>query len=372
MKSWNTVLPLSIALGTAVAIGPVHAADYKVGLTATYSGDFAAYGQSLRNGAELAFKTKAQQGLNISLDIVDDRGSPQEGVLVAQRLCSDPSVVAVLGYTFSSVALAAVPILDECSLPVIASAVTSPDLSGASAYFRRNVMTDAEQGRRMGSFAAKTLEARNIYVLYQQDDYGYGVSDAFSTAAEAGGATISGSEAYHLGENNFRTLLTKVKAEAPDTVFIGGFYAEAAKILEQAKQMGLNVQFLGTDGSLNPQLVALSKGAAEGMVVYGMFDPSIESDVSAGFVSAYRAAYKADPDVWAALGYDAASVVIATIAEQKKIAEVDREGLNAALSLVKDYPGVTGTIQFNDKGDREGQLFFFRVQNGIFEPVRTK
>ncbi len=371
MIKWNSILPVSILLGYAVLITPAAATDYKVGLTATYSGDFAAYGQSLRNGAELAFKMKAQPDVNISLDIVDDRGSPQEGVLVAQRFCADPSVVAVLGYTFSSVALAAVPILDECRLPVVASAVTSPDLSGASAYFHRNVMTDAEQGSRMGSFAAEKLKAKNIYVLYQQDDYGSGVSDAFSKAAEDGGAKIVGGDAYHLGENNFRMILTKVKAAGPDVVFIGGFYAEAAKILDQAKQMGLEAQFIGTDGSLNPQLVALSKGAAEGMVVYGMFDPSIGNEESASFVAAYREAYKAEPDVWAALGYDAASLLVSTIAEQKKFADVDREDLNAALSVAK-YQGVTGSIEFNEKGDRQGQLFFFRVKDGVFEPVRLK
>jgi len=372
MRHWNRILPLSLLLGAAVLAAPAGAADYKVGLTATYSGDFAAYGQSLRNGAELAFKTKAQPDVNITLDIVDDRGAPQEGVLVAQRFCSDAGVVAVLGYTFSSVALAAVPIFDECKLPVVASAVTSPDLSGASAYFRRNVMTDAEQGSRMGDFAAGQLGAKNVYVLYQQDDYGLGVSGAFSAAVEKSGVTIVGSDAYHLGDNNFRTILTKVKAAGPDTVFIGGFYAEAAKILEQATQMGLNVQFLGTDGSLNPQLVALSKGAAEGMVVYGMFDPSIGSEASAGFVTAYRDAYKADPDVWAALGYDAAALLISTIAEQQSAGTVDREKLNAALAGVQAYPGVTGAIAFNDQGDREGQLFFFRVKDGTFQPVPMK
>lgn len=372
MKNWNGILPLSILLASAGLAIPAAAGDYKVGLTATYSGDFAAYGVSLRNGAELAFKTRAQPDVDISLDIVDDRGSPQEGVLVAQRLCSDESVVAVLGYTFSSVALAAVPIVDECKLPIVASAVTSPDLSGSSAFFRRNVMTDAEQGRRMGEFAAGTLAAKNIYVLHQQDDYGIGVSSAFSEAAAGGGATIVGTEAYHLGDNNFRTILTKVKAAGPDTVFVGGFYAETAKILEQAAQMGLKVQFLGTDGSLNPQLVALSKGAAEGMVVYGMFDPSIGSDASAGFVTAYRETYKADPDVWAALGYDAAGLLIATIAERQKAGAVDRESLNAALAAAKAYPGVTGAIEFNADGDRQGELFFFRVKDGAFEPVRTQ
>jgi len=345
------------------------AADYKVGITATYSGDFAAFGQSLRNGAQLAFKELAQPDVNISFDIVDDRGSPQEGVLIAQRLCSDEDVVAVLGYTFSSVALAAVPIIDECQLPIIASAVTSPDLTGSSPYFRRNVMTDAEQGRRAGHFALETFGAKNIYILHQQDDYGIGVAQAFQTAVKEQGATIAGIEPYHLGNNNFRTILTKVKSQAPDTVFIGGFYAEAAKILEQAAQIGLDVRFLASDGSLNPQILTLSKGAAEGMVTYGMFYPSVKSESSLNFIEAYRDAYNMDPDAWAALGYDAAGLVTLAITELQQSGPLTRQALNEHLAKMKGYNGVTGINEFDEAGDRQGQILFFHVQNGEFEPL---
>lgn len=368
MKIFTTVISSSLIVGLATT---AHAADYKVGLTATYSGDFAAFGQSLRNGAELAIRKTAPADVTITFDVIDDKGSPQEGVLAAQRLCSDKDVVAVLGYTFSSVALAAVPILDECKLPVVASAVTSPDLSNSSPYFRRNVMTDAEQGRRMGEFAVGKLQAKNIYILNQQDDYGIGVANAFAAAVTEGGATVAGTEAYHLGDNNFRTVLTKVKAESPDAIFIGGFYSEAAKILEQARQIGVTAQFLGTDGSLNSQLLALSKGAAEGLVVYGMFDPSTGGEQSRDFVTAYRDAYKTDPDVWSALGYDAAGLLASTIGEQQKAGTVTREGLNAALSAIDGYAGVTGAVSFSASGDRQGDLFFFQVKDNKFVPVEA-
>jgi len=359
----------SLLFGALLLPAATLAADYKVGITATYSGDFAAFGQSLRNGAQLAFKTLAQPDVNITFDVVDDRGSPQEGVLIAQRLCSDEDVVAVLGYTFSSVALAAIPIIDECQLPVIASAVTSPDLSGSSPYFRRNVMTDAEQGRRAGYFAVESFKADKVYILHQQDDYGIGVAQAFQAAIKEQGATIAGVEAYHLGNNNFRTILTKVKAQAPDTVFIGGFYAEAAKILEQAAQIGLDVRFLASDGSLNPQLITLAKGAAEGMVTYGMFYPSVKSESSVDFIEAYRGAYNMDPDAWAALGYDAAGLLTLAISQTQQSGTLTRQTLNEQLAQMKGYTGVTGINEFDGSGDRQGEMLFFRVKDGGFEPL---
>jgi branched-chain amino acid transport system substrate-binding protein len=368
----RTMIVLSALAGLAMGTVPSLAAEYKLGLTATYSGDFAAFGLSLRKGAELAVKQKAPADVSISLDIVDDHGSAQDGVLIAQRLCSDSSVIGVLGYTFSSIALAAVPIYDECKLPVLASAVTSPDLSNSSPYFRRDVMTDATQGQRLGQYAAKNLGLKNIYILHQQDDYGIGVANAFNAAVTANGGTIAGTEAYHLGVTDFRTILAKAKTTAPDAIFIGGFYAEAAKIVEQAKQLGIRTQFLGTDGALNAQLLSLSKGTAEGMIVYGMFDPSIASGETAGFVTAYRAAYNEEPDVWAALGYDAAAVVVSSIAAGQKSGSVTRESLNTALASTSGYVGVTGPLSFTSSGDREGELFFLQVKDGKFVPLNNR
>ena len=354
------------ALALLAHFGSAQAADYTVGLTATFSGDFAAYGQSLREGADLALKNQPAGATRITFDTVDDHGSAQDGVLTAQRFCSDPKVVAVLGYTFSSIALAAVPIYDGCKLPVLASAVTSPDLSGASPYFRRDVMTDAIQGRAMGTYAAKTLGLKKIYVLNQQDDYGIGVAGAFAQSFKEAGGTVAGTQAYNLGTTDFRTILAQVKSAAPDAVFIGGFYAEASKIMTQAKQVGLDTRFLGTDGSLNAQLLDLAKGAAEGMVVYGMFDPAIPDAATQAFVKSYRDAYNKAPDVWAALGYDAAAAMIAQIDALGAKGTVTREGLNTALTSLKDYAGVTGPLSFTAAGDREGKLFFLTVKDGRF------
>ncbi len=347
-------------------VNAAEAAEYKVGLTATFSGDFAAFGQSLREGADLAVKQKGSGDVVIKFDTVDDHGSAQDGVLIAQRFCSDDDVKAVLGYTFSSVALAAVPIFDQCQLPVLASAVTGPDLSNSSSYFRRDVMTDAIQGAALGKYAATKLGLKNVYVIHSQDDYGIGVANAFSESVKSAGGAVVNSQAYNLGTTDFRTILAQVKAANPDAVFIGGFYSEASKITQQAKQMGLTTQFLGTDGSLNTQLLSLAKGSAEGMIVYGMFDASIVNDDSAAFIKGYREAYGKDPDVWAALGYDAVGVLVSQLQELQKHGEVTRAKVNEALTTVSGYPGVTGQVSFTPSGDRDGKLFFLQIKDNKF------
>lgn len=357
----------------AVAIGvlgnPLMASadEIKVGFTAALTGDFAAFGVNMRRGLEIALdKVGKEDGNTYLIEAADDRGEAREGVLIAQRFCDDATIDVVMGYSFSSIALAAVPVYDQCKLPVLASAVTSPDLTNSSPYFRRNVLTDAVQGALMGTYAAKTLGLKKIYVIHQQDDYGIGVAKAFSDAAEEAGAEIAGTESYLLGAKDFRTALTKIRQAEPDGIFIGGFYTEAAKIAEQAKGLGMKVQIVGTDGSLNPELITLGRDAVEGMVVYGMFDPSVATPATESFLTAYRAAHNEDPSAWAALGYDAGITLAAAVKQASSKGEVTRELLNQAFSEIKDVPGVTGPTSFEASGDRAGKLYFIAVKDGKF------
>lgn len=361
------------AVLSAACLHGVHGAaaeEVGIGFTAALSGDFAAFGLNMRKGVELALERLAAEGgeLTYTLTPVDDRGEAREGVLIAQKFCSDDSIDVVLGYSFSSIALAAVPVYDQCGLPVLASAVTSPDLSGSSPYFRRNILTDAVQGAMMGQYAADELGLKTVYVLHQQDDYGIGVANAFTEAAKAAGIEILGTDSYLLGTKDFKTQLARIRSAAPDAIFIGGFYTEAAKIAEQGKGIGIDVRYLGTDGSLNPELITLGGSSVEGMIVYGMFDPSVATNSTSAFIDAYRAKFGEAPNAFAALGYDAAMTVAeaARIASEAAGGEVTRDGLNDAFGEIEDLPGVTGPTSFDDKGDRAGALYFLEVRDGQF------
>jgi branched-chain amino acid transport system substrate-binding protein len=358
----------AIVAATFAIAQPMAAQEsYSIGFTAALSGDFAAFGVNMRRGVELAIAEIAEAGgPTFELVIADDRGEAREGVLIAQRFCSDAAVTAVLGYSFSSIALAAVPVYDQCGLPVVGSAVTSPDLSGASPWFRRNILTDAVQGAMMGAFAAEELGLSSVYVIHQQDDYGIGVANAFSAAASEAGMEVLGTDAYLLGARDFRTQLTRIRAAAPDAIFIGGFYSEASKIAEQGRMLGIEAQFLGTDGSLNPELITLGGPAVEGMIVYGMFDPSVATPDTEAFITAYEAAHGVAPNAFAALGYDAMKVTAEAIRMAAEAGEVTRAAVNDAYGAIDGFPGVTGPTTFDAMGDRAGALYFLKVEDGSF------
>jgi len=361
---------LCATLYAAAPIAAVAQETVQVSFIGTLTGDFASYGISGKQGFDLAVEEfNARGGPQIAVTSVDDHGNPSEAVLASNRFCSNSATSAVVGFTFSSVALASMPILEKCSLPVIGTAVTSPQLSGTSPYFRRVALTDAVQGRQMGEYVARNLGLRTVYVLYQQDDYGIGVKDAFKAAYEAEGGKVVGIEPYMLGTKDFRTVLTKVKSKRPEAVFIAGFYTEAASLLSQAKAMRINARMLGNDGSLSPKLNELSNGSAEGMTLYGTFDPGASasaSPVASQFVQSFAARYKVEPDSWAALGYDAGLALAASVQAAKSLGAIDRGSLQQQLTGLKGLQGATGLLQFEESGDRTASVLFFNVKDGKF------
>lgn len=335
--------------------------------TATLSGDFASYGLEMQEGADLAIEEiNADGGVlgrDLTTEVVDDEGKPANGPVIAQQFCDDAEVPAVLGFSFSSVALSGLPIYTQCGLPIVASAVTSPELSGASDIFFRTVFTDAYQGAEAARFISENRGVEKVAVLYQQDDYGKGVADAFSAGIEEAGGTVTSSQAYQLGTVNFGSVVDKALQDEPDAVFIGGFYTEAGKIVTQIRDSGSDLPIFASDGAASPLFLDLAGANAEGVEVYAAFSASDPRAESSGFVGAFQEKYDKEPSSWAALAYDATYVVAAAIEEA---GSTDRAAVAEAIRQTSDFDGVSGTIGFDDEGNRVGDLTFQRVEDGKF------
>ncbi|MBO1901600.1 branched-chain amino acid ABC transporter substrate-binding protein [Leucobacter weissii] len=335
--------------------------------TATLSGDFASYGLEMREGIDLAVEEINADGGVLGRDLttteVDDEGKPANGPVIAQQFCDDDAIPAVLGFSFSSVALSGLPVYTQCGLPVVASAVTSPELSGASEVFFRTVFTDAYQGAEAANFIAEHREVERVAVLYQQDDYGKGVADAFTQAFEASGGSVTSSQAYQLGTVNFGSVVGTALGDAPDAVFIGGFYTEAAKIVTQIRDSGSDLPVFASDGSASPTFLDLAGDDAEGVEVYSAFSATDSRPEAAAFVEAFNAKYGKDPSSWAALAYDATHIVADAI---DQAGGTDRAAVAQAIGETADFAGASGTIGFDADGNRVGELTFQRVENGRF------
>lgn len=339
--------------------------ELRLGYVATLTGDFASYGLEMREGIDLALEeVNASGGIldkKVVLESQDDQGKPANGPVIAQKFCDDSSISAVLGFSFSSVALSAAPVLQQCQLPAIGASVTSPQLTGVSPYFYRTSFTDKYQGAEMGDYLLGR-GVKSVAILYQQDDYGQGVADAVKQTLEAQGATVTSFQAYHLGTYNFDTLVDNAKAGAPQALFIGGFYTEIAKIARQARASGIELPIYASDGALSPNLITIGGEAVDDLTFYAAFAPDSVEDKAKSFVAAYRAKYQKDPTSWAALAYDAVYAI-------KEAATVgggtDRAQIDTGLKDI-EIDGASGPVSFDEQGDRVGRMVFLRVDGDKF------
>ncbi len=349
-------LALCLMAGTAVAADTI-----KIGLMAPLTGAWASEGQDMQQIVELlADEINMAGGINgqkIEIVTEDDGGDPRTAALAAQRL-STQGLVAVIGTYGSAVTEASQGIYDEAGLIQVANGSTAIRLSEKGLkYFLRTCPRDDEQGL-VAYKALKNGGYKSIAILHDNSSYAKGLADEAKALLEKDGANIVFYDALTPKENDYSAILTKMKAANPDVVFFTGYYGEAGLLLRQKMEMNWNVPFLGGDATNNPDLVKIAgKEAAAGFMFLSPPVPQdLDSKEAMAFMTAYKKKYNAEPgSVWAVLSGDGLRVVAEAI---KATGSTDPDKLVDYMKTKMDnFPGLTGQISFNDKGDRVGDLY---------------
>jgi len=359
MKSFVGVV--SLVLGLAVA-GPARAADpIRIGMIAPLTGSWASEGQEMkRNGELLVAELNSKGGLlgrKVELVVEDDGGDPRTASLAAQRLTSR-GIVAVIGTYGSAVTEATQTIFDEEGILQIANGSTNVRLTEKGLpYFFRTCPRDDEQGRVAAALIQKS-GAKRVALVHDSSAYSKGLADEIHAILKAKGIAPVSFEALTPKEQDYSAVLTKLRAAGPDIVFFTGYYPEAGLLLKQKKQMGWNVPFVGGDAINNPDLVKLAgKEAAQG---FRFLSPPVPTDLDTAEAKAYVAAYQKKygaeaKSIYGVLAADAFRVIAKAIEATKS---TDAKKLRDYLvNGLKDFPGYTGSIAFNSKGDRVGELY---------------
>jgi branched-chain amino acid transport system substrate-binding protein len=339
---------------------------FKVGLAAPFTGDAATYGASHKAGAEIAMEElNAAGGVNggqVSLELGDDLADAKQAVLVAQKFIDDTSIVVINGHMFSTPAIAAGAKYETAGLPMITPSATNVDITALGAYIWRICMTDAFQGEGLAKYSVSTLGKQKIAIMYDSSDYGRGLADAFESGVTGTGGTVVGKQQYTGGDTDFKSQLTKLKGAGPDLLFLSGYYPEGSKIAQQARELGMDVQMLGSDGYASDELPKLGGAAVEGMLISTFFDYTSSDPAVQKFVDAYKAANDgANPDWFAANSYD---VIMLAAQAAKNAGKNDRTAINDALGTIGTYQGISGPITFDENGDVVKPLTIVVVQDG--------
>lgn len=213
----------------------------------------------------------------------------------------------------------------------------------------------------MASLAVTRLNIKKVAVLYVNTDYGVGNKDTFRQAFQDLGGEILFSDGFQQGETDFRSILAKVKKLNVEAVYILAV-EENGYILKQARELGLNVRFLSTVGIEGPDLWRVAGNAGNG-VIYSVqkFDPG-SSTKAEQFTRKYGAAYGEEPDLFAALGYDAMYILARVIRDNGYTADRIKSGLYD----LRNFDGVLGPLLFDRNGDIQGDVMMKITKDGKF------
>lgn len=341
----------------------------KIGMGAPMTGDNAQFGVDISQAAKIAMTDGGDvNGWKFELDVQDDGGSGEGGAAVANKLVSDPTVVAIEGHIFSGATAAAMPIYEKAGLPMMSPSATNPDLTkSGSKVFNRVAFTDAAQGKYAAEYIYKTLGKKKIAVMHDGQTYGKGLADVVAAHFKELGGEVVDEVSITPGETDYTAPLSSVAAKKPEVLYYGGYVQEAVILVNQMAQSGLEgVIFYGCDGTYGLDFIDRSGKNAEGAYAVALVPPA--SDPVNKFNAAYKAAYGKEagslsPYTWNA--YDSGAVLIAAI---KKVAYkgddgslvIPRGALVDAVRATKDYKGLSGTITCDAAGEcnSSGPIFY--------------
>ncbi len=366
------LMVLAVMTGVLTGCG-TSSKNIKIGVLDEITGNNATFGTSAANGAKMAIKEANARGgvLGKQLEAVvaDNKSEPSESANAMTKLITQDKVVAVTGIFASSNAIAASSVAEASKVPFVAVGATNPKVTLDEAtgkvkdYTFRVCFIDPFQGTVGANFALNTLNLKKAVVLVDNSsDYSKGLAAFFKDAFTKGGGTVIGEEAYLQKDQDFKTILTKVKSLNADILYVPGYYEEVGKIVKQARELGINIVILGGDGWDSPKLVEVGTPAALNNTYftnhYSVGDTSPESQA---FVEAYQKEYGQMPDALAVLGYDAINVLIDAITRANS---TDPGKIREALTTTQDYPAVTGRITLNATHDAVKNAVIIELKDG--------
>ena len=347
----------------------------KIGFVAPLTGDQAPHGQDMLNGARLAVERANAQGpvlpgFRLELVALDDQRNPTQAVSAAKKLVADPEVVAVIGHLNSSCTMPASAIYHQARLLQITPVSSNPQISRQGFdTFHRTCATDDLQGPGAALFATQELGAKRIFIIDDLTTYGRGLANEFKKKLQALGAEVLGHEGITQGDKDFVPLLTKVKALGPDLVYFAGMFPEGALLIKQKAEAGVGGRFMGGDGLFDPVLIDLATPqAAEGVYLTTIGSDIRQVPTAQRFVAEYETRF-GPIGAYSAYAYEATSIAVWAI---RAAGKKDRAAVLAAMKTLKDFPGLFGPQNFDEKGDSLiRDVGVFTVADGKFAFVKT-
>lgn len=337
----------------------------KVGVVFSLTEGAAVYGQSQEAAVRLAAdELNAAGGVTYELVIEDDASDPSPGITAFEKLINQDGVSAIIGPTLSNTAFSTDPVAQDAGVVVLGVSNTAEGVTDMGDFVFRDSLTEGQVIPQTIEAAKQALGLEKVAVLYGDDDAftesGYQV---FTQALQDSDIEVTTEQTFAKGDTDFSAQLTEAGNTDPDALVVSALAEEAALILTQAADLGLDIPVIGGNGLNSPALIENAGDAAEGVIVGAAWNSAADDQLSQDFKVAYEEATGNAPDQFAAQAFTGMTLVDAAV---RSACSSEPAAIRDAMAALSGVPTVLGEFSFTENRDADHPAVVQVVEGGEF------
>ena len=325
------------------------AADINIAVAGPVTGQYASFGDQMLKGVQAAVRdinaAGGVLGQKLKLHIGDDACDPKQAVAVANQLASK-GVKIVVGHFCSGSSIPASNVYAEEDVLQISPASTNPKLTERKLdNVFRTCGRDDQQGLVAGNFLSDRFAGKKIAVIHDKTAYGKGLADETLGTLRKRGVKPVLYEAYTAGEKDYTALISKLKVNGVQVLYVGGYHTEAGLMVRQMRQQGMDTVLVSGDALVTEEYWSITGKAGQGTLMTFSPDPR-KNPAAKAIVDQFRKGGY-EPEGYTLYSYGAVQAWVEAVTKAKSL------DTGKVISALKggSFETVLGKIGFNSKGD---------------------
>ncbi|RYH30248.1 MAG: amino acid ABC transporter substrate-binding protein, partial [Alcaligenaceae bacterium] len=324
----------------------------KIGALVTLSGAGAAWGQGMKNAAEIAAAEVNEAGgldvggkkYKVTVVAYDDKYQANEAVTVANRLVFEDKVQYIIGPVGSAPVLAIQPITEKQKVILLTLGFTNKALEKSKPYTFRPNVTTAEVSQPQIDWLVKNKGVKKVGALFPNDETGQQIAKDLQAAYKKAGADLLASEFFERDRVDFVPLLTRMAARGIDAIELdGNSPTTAGLIVKQAREIGFTGKIIRTGGPATQEIANVAGvESVEGMFVHTPIDPELASTKK--YADRYAASYKHAMNGFSPAFYDGTRMMFEAMKRAGTVTDTD--AVRAEMEKIKDFDGALGKLNW--------------------------
>jgi branched-chain amino acid transport system substrate-binding protein len=374
MKKFSIIF--AVAFLAAFFTANLFAQDVKFSIPLPLTGTNAKFGEIEKRSYEIAMEEiNAKGGIKgkkIALEFEDSQGKPEVSRSIAEKLIDVKKQPVIFGEYSSSSSKAIAAVAEERKTPYMVVTGATDDITQQNyKYVFRMNPSNAYYATGMMSFFKEVVKPTSIAVLYESSDFGTsGAEDMVKQAAKVGMKVLV-KEKYEKGAVDFKPILSRVKAERPDVIYMVSYVMDAALLMKQIKELRIDAKLYagGAAGFAIPEFIDSAKDASEYVVTATLWSPQVAYPGAKEFAEKYKKLYKDYPSYHGAEAYSALYIIKDVLTRTKSMTRDDIRAAMEATDMITAF----GPVRFEDKEGYTNQNFMdtlvMQVINGQHETI---